>query len=517
METIPKFTKDIAYISKLGDSPNTDNNLTSDELKAKFDKAGEDIKSWLNEQVPVQNANNEELHNAVSRIEADFGQYSAVNNIPLSVGTSGAFITQAGVKVTDSNYAISKAVTVTRGNLYRFKPATSLEGTSVSVFTAISADDQRVPITYTDTFDSNGRYSTRSASYGGHTYLYTYSYSVSDEDEITTTTIKCSIDSGTAVTVDDVPMFYTTSAQQFIPLFGGSGEMAPEGYVYFARNNAQIYVCGLTADITDGTLYEYRYGVMSSVASTLDSANVSTPAIAYAKQLVTDPTLDDPGGYIGMHVEGGGIIFFDYAIGFSGDVSVAPITSGLNAYHVDPATGIVVKDTTSGANRFYVVQDRDLVSTKHSDHLMWSNGTSGTLYTSLGTATGFGTGLANTKLAYAAATTDGLLAWTSNANNVIWHYLWAGDYNARSPKWFVPSKDELYVLLNMQWQTASKRLSYDKKTQLKQLPINLPPYLWSSSESSATVAYIAGMCSGDMATDGKNDSNSCRVRLVRTF
>lgn len=45
---IPQFVKDIAYISKLGENPNTDNDLTSDELKALFDQAALDLKEFLN-------------------------------------------------------------------------------------------------------------------------------------------------------------------------------------------------------------------------------------------------------------------------------------------------------------------------------------------------------------------------------------------------------------------------------------------------------------------------------------
>lgn len=146
---------------------------------------------------------------------------------------------------------------------------------------------------------------------------------------------------------------------------------------------------------------------------------------------------------------------------------------------------------------------------------MWSNGTSGTLYTSLGTSTAFGTGKANTDKAIAAAKTDDLLEWNANAYKCIWHYIWKGDYQTRG--WFVPSKDELNVLLNMQWSTASKRLSYDGATQLVQLPMNFAPYYWSSSESSAAVTFSANFCSGNMSMHDKNLTSNDRVRLVRTF
>lgn len=48
MATIPKFTEDISFISKLGDNPNTDNGFTPAQLKAEFDKAALAIQSFIN-------------------------------------------------------------------------------------------------------------------------------------------------------------------------------------------------------------------------------------------------------------------------------------------------------------------------------------------------------------------------------------------------------------------------------------------------------------------------------------
>lgn len=238
------------------------------------------------------------------------------------------------------------------------------------------------------------------------------------------------------------------------------------------------------------------------------------------RQTKREPDELESYGYIGRKIEGGGTIFFDYKLGFKGDVSVAPITSNLHSYHLDEATGLVVcddPDDTSKQARFYVVSDYDIGDYKHGTCLMWSNGTSGTLYTSIGTSTAFGQGYNNTSLCIAAASTDSLLEWNSNAYNCIWHYIWKGDWNTRSPKWFLPSKDELNVLLNMQWQTASKRKSYDGTIQLPQLPINFYSYYWSSSESSATVAHCAVFFGGNMDSNGKNNSVHYHARLVRTF
>lgn len=236
-----------------------------------------------------------------------------------------------------------------------------------------------------------------------------------------------------------------------------------------------------------------------------------------------NPDLLGVGGYIGRKIEGGGTIFFDYACGFKGDVTVNPITDNLHSYHVDLATGIVVCDDrsdTSKVDRFYVVSDYDIGAYKHGTRLMWSNGTSGTLYTSIGTVTGFGTGKANTEKCIAAATTDGLIGWNSNAYNCIWLYLVMGDWSRTTDEgvhtWFVPSKDELNVLANMQYYKPSRRCSYSG-AQLKQLPINFHAYYWSSSESSASQAFRSDFSGCYVNASAKSSSGLDCVRCVRTF
>lgn len=237
-----------------------------------------------------------------------------------------------------------------------------------------------------------------------------------------------------------------------------------------------------------------------------------------------NPDLLGKGGYIGRRIEGGGMIFFDYSLGFKGDVSVAPITSNLHTYHVDALTGMVVCDDrsdTSKVDRFYAVSDYDIGEYKHGDSLMWSNGKTGKLYTTIGTATGFGTGKANTEKCIAAAQTDGVLGWSSAAYDVIWHYVYEGDWirvtDDGQYAWFVPSKDELTVLGNMQHYTLSKRYSYDGKTQLRQLPENLHAYYWSSSEASATTAYKLNSNNVYVGPGDKNDMGGHHIRLIRRF
>ena len=43
------FTKDLYIISKLGDNPNSDNNLSAQELKEKFDESGNLLKTYIHD------------------------------------------------------------------------------------------------------------------------------------------------------------------------------------------------------------------------------------------------------------------------------------------------------------------------------------------------------------------------------------------------------------------------------------------------------------------------------------
>jgi hypothetical protein len=54
---VPHFDDDIAYISKLGDNPNTDNGLNSQQLKMVFDAAPLSIQKFINDYiVPALNS-----------------------------------------------------------------------------------------------------------------------------------------------------------------------------------------------------------------------------------------------------------------------------------------------------------------------------------------------------------------------------------------------------------------------------------------------------------------------------
>lgn len=63
---LSKFTENVNNIQSLSDRPNTIDGLTSSQLKELFDKAGTDIKTFLNETLT------EELDDAISNIPTDY-------------------------------------------------------------------------------------------------------------------------------------------------------------------------------------------------------------------------------------------------------------------------------------------------------------------------------------------------------------------------------------------------------------------------------------------------------------
>lgn len=95
---IPKLNDDLDVIAKLGDNPNTDNGMSSADLKAQFDKAPNIIKKFINDYVVPA------INNYV--VGSGF--------LPLTGGTMKGDIAMGGKKVTglgtpaDSGDAVNK-------------------------------------------------------------------------------------------------------------------------------------------------------------------------------------------------------------------------------------------------------------------------------------------------------------------------------------------------------------------------------------------------------------------------
>lgn len=95
---IPQLNDDLGFISKLGDNPNTDNGMSSADLKAQFDKAPNIIKKFINDYI----------------VPAINNYISGSGFLPLTGGAMKGNIAMGGKKVTglgaptDSGDAVSK-------------------------------------------------------------------------------------------------------------------------------------------------------------------------------------------------------------------------------------------------------------------------------------------------------------------------------------------------------------------------------------------------------------------------
>lgn len=92
--TLPKFTEDVNNIQALSDRPNTADGLTSHDLKERFDKAGADIKSYLNNdlipaiQAKCLDKNDSRLTDS-RKCNNQFDNYTiARENLKIKVGSS---------------------------------------------------------------------------------------------------------------------------------------------------------------------------------------------------------------------------------------------------------------------------------------------------------------------------------------------------------------------------------------------------------------------------------------------
>lgn len=71
--TLTPFTKDMKIIAALGDNPNSDNDLTAQGLKEKFDEGGREIKTYINGTLipEIQNAFTEYIDEVDALIGGD--------------------------------------------------------------------------------------------------------------------------------------------------------------------------------------------------------------------------------------------------------------------------------------------------------------------------------------------------------------------------------------------------------------------------------------------------------------
>ena len=101
MAKVPQFNDDIAYISKLGDNPNTDNGLNSQQLKMVFEAAPLAIQKFINDYiVPALNS-----------------EVDATAFLKLTGGTMKGNISMNGNQVTGLADAVNDGDAVSKGFL----------------------------------------------------------------------------------------------------------------------------------------------------------------------------------------------------------------------------------------------------------------------------------------------------------------------------------------------------------------------------------------------------------------
>lgn len=101
---IPQFTEDIAFISKLGDNPNTDNGFNSAQLKAEFDKAALAIQAFVNTYI-VATLNSE---------------LSTDSFLKLTGGTMKGNIAMGGNRISGLGDPVSEADAITKAFLISY-------------------------------------------------------------------------------------------------------------------------------------------------------------------------------------------------------------------------------------------------------------------------------------------------------------------------------------------------------------------------------------------------------------
>ena len=225
--------------------------------------------------------------------------------------------------------------------------------------------------------------------------------------------------------------------------------------------------------------------------------------------------------FYNLKVEGGGIIFFDWYFGFRGAFkagfnsypSVSPdTTSDLGEYYIED--NIVKCKRLGTKHRFIVVAEEDLSTAT----IKWDSKSSSTYNTSQATSTDFGTGKANTTLLCNNIAND---LWatvkTARETNPEGHAL-VSDDSGLDTRWFIPSKDELYILNAMQYSNSSYRPSGMDRLSINYDSGTLDGGYWSSSQFASYSGWAwAGGFNENGNVVGSDKPSPFPARLCRTF
>ena len=103
--SIEKMSADLKIIQKLGTFPNTDDNLTAEELKAKFDEAGLKIQSYINETLTPAVA---AIQEQGAKLEVDAAAADKAVYMPALTWDAGQGVYLCNVSIADINAAYAR-------------------------------------------------------------------------------------------------------------------------------------------------------------------------------------------------------------------------------------------------------------------------------------------------------------------------------------------------------------------------------------------------------------------------
>jgi hypothetical protein len=267
-------------------------------------------------------------------------------------------------------------------------------------------------------------------------------------------------------------------------------------------------------------------------------------------ELIPIDELESP---IGLRVEGGGYIFYDDTVGFPGSkINIAKnaladrwgVDHSYGTYKYDMLRGCVVRESAGTCNRFMVVDETDMeflprrpkgstagnaityTSTVLAP-LMWD--IDDDKKTIRDTSEAFGYGSTNTTLLCDVITSfytiwGNIQHFRRNRNPQGSPYT---SDSATDTKWFVPSKDEIYVLSSMATYDSAYRPTtgiYKRQLQLSFSTVywTSSQYLSSSTSSYESLVYVLNFQYGSLSYEYKIYESSSGwyvpyTRLCRTF
>lgn len=209
--------------------------------------------------------------NRLDRIDQTLGQYSARPSFTLSAKETGVAISRDGAKVSKAGWAIAE-FTATKGNEYLFKPG-AIDG-SVCVFSEKVTRSEVRNIDYTYTYDSKGRISSATATYGGKTYTYSYSYTENEEGYVTSETIT---DNQTGKVINVLPYQYVAEVGTYLPMtvLNAAAELPQDGYCrlvsHFQSDTDLTVVVSYNVAQADLTVKVVRDGFTASICTQLSN------------------------------------------------------------------------------------------------------------------------------------------------------------------------------------------------------------------------------------------------------